>query len=91
MCLFRFKDFEAATPGKGIRRLEAHTDFQPLLRLFGQQNEEAIFNGLQAYFLATPKALEKEKIDPFTIRNNTEDYIKSTALRLMSLPEYQLC
>ncbi|MFT4667915.1 MAG: hypothetical protein ACI9XB_004890, partial [Gammaproteobacteria bacterium] len=34
---------------------------------------------------------EKSVIDPFIVKANNEDYVKSLALRLMTLPEYQMC
>lgn len=88
---FDDKDLKAAQPNRRIKRLEAQTNFTPLIQAFRGQSENAIFAGLQSYFLQAPNSHRKTDIDPFVLKSHDEDYIKSLSLRLMSLPEYQLC
>lgn len=88
---FNDKDLEAIQPNRRMRKLEATTNFTPLIAVFQNQSESAIFSSLESYFLQTPNSQAQKVIDSFTIKGNKEDYIKSLSLRLMSLPEYQLC
>ncbi|MEM1322618.1 MAG: DUF1800 domain-containing protein [Bacteroidota bacterium] len=84
-------EFEAQKPNKAIRRIDAHLDLQPMIATFGQHNQQAIYNELKAYLIAPSLKANKSLFDQFIIKNTTEDYIKSLTLRLMSMPEYQLC
>ncbi len=88
---FNDKDLEAKNPGRKMQKLEAQTNFNPLIALFDQQEEAAIFMGLKNYFLQANSKLTQTQVDAFAVKGNKEDYIKSVALQIMSLPEYQMC
>ncbi len=88
---FNDKDLKAKIPGRKMQKLEAKTNFDPLVALFDQAGDAAIFTGLKEYLLQANSKLTKTQIDSFAAKGNKEDYIKSMALQIMSLPEYQMC
>ncbi len=88
---FQIKELTAQAPSKKWRKMEAQTNFQTLVDLYGEGSEEEMFEALKDYFLATPTKVTPSQINEFVLHDHAENYVKSTALRLLSLPEYQLC
>ncbi|MEM9921055.1 MAG: DUF1800 domain-containing protein [Bacteroidota bacterium] len=88
----RAKDeFEAAQRGKAFRKIQADLDFEPIIQAFEQQNLNDSFKELADYLLMAPPSVSKDFFDPFTIKQSRAAYLKTLSVRLMSLPEYQLC
>ncbi len=89
---FQVKDeLKSQRKGNAFKKIKGHINFEPILSTFEQGKQESVFNQMSAFLLQTNVKPGKDTIDPFTINSNTSDYIKSLALRLMSLPEYQVC
>jgi len=89
---FRVKpEFEAKEPNQGRKKLNASLDFQELIATFSNENEEDVFEELTSFFIQAPVQLDKQLFDEFTRQDTKENYIKTLTMRLMSLPEYQLC
>lgn len=89
---FRLKDDpKAMQRGKAQKKLTARIDLQPLIKLVENKTEAEIFEGLSAYLLQTQPNVGKQLLDDFSPGSGREDYIKLLVMRLMSLPEYQMC
>ncbi len=71
--------------------LPATMDLSPILTYFADLEEERIFTNLKDWLIQTNLSIEKSEMDAFTKHQTREDYIKSLLLRLMTLPEYQVC
>jgi len=88
---FKVKDeLETKRKGQAFKKINGHIDFNDLLANFDKGEQKDIFEQLSLFFLQTNRSPKKATIDPFVIKANNEDYIKSVALRLMTLPEYQM-
>ena len=89
---FKIKDdLKSRKPNKAIRKIKATVDLKPLIKVFSTYSQEEVFDHLVDYLLPIAPKQAKKLFDAFSIRENQEDYIKSLTMRLMSLPEYQLC
>ncbi len=89
---FKVKDeLEAKKRGQTFRKIEGKLNFKPLLAAFDNQSNTATFEAMKSYLLLPPILLKVSDFDSYVYKTNSSDYIKSLAMRLMSLPEYQLC
>ena len=89
---FRIKeDFKAQKRNRAVRKIEADIDLQPLIQTFARYSKEELREQLEQYLLVLSPQLPNDIFSPFIIQQNKEDLIKSLALRLTSLPEYQVC
>ncbi len=89
---FRAKPaFEDKERSKGRKKLNASLDLGRLFTALSDKNEDEIFEELTSFLIQAPFQLNKQLFDNFTRKDSKENYIKSLAMRLMSLPEYQLC
>jgi hypothetical protein len=84
-------DLEAANRKKSAGKLAATLNLQPLGELVTTNDPEQAFETLSAYFLQLPSALSYSSLQPFIAKNNKEDFLKTLTVRLLSLPEYQMC
>lgn len=85
------EEFEARRPNKAIRKINAKVDLKPLVQVFSNYDQEEVFGYLANYLLPFKPRQSKQLFNSFSIQSNKEDYIKTLAMRFMSLPEYQLC
>ena len=89
---FKVKDeLEAKKRGQAFRRIEGNINFEPLLNTFDNKSNAAIFDAMKTYLILPPIRLNENDFDPYVYKTHSSDYIKSLAMRMMSLPEYQLC
>ncbi|MEO1623887.1 MAG: DUF1800 domain-containing protein [Bacteroidota bacterium] len=89
---FRAKDeFEAQQRGRALRKLDASVDMAPIVTQFERENLRQSFQELTDYLIVPQLPLSKDFFDPYTIKTERAAYIKTLCIRLMSLPEYQLC
>ncbi len=89
---FRVKDeLEAKRRGVAFRKIKGHIDFKPLLTSFEGTTNNTAFENLKSFLLQPPIRLKASDFDSHVFKKHSDDYIKSVAMRLMSLPEYQLC
>ncbi len=85
------EEFEALQRNKTQKKLKATINPNTLVNSFNGQNEEQIFMELSNFLLQPTIKLNKDLINAYTIQSNKTEYIKSLAMRFMSMPEYQLC
>lgn len=85
------EEFEAKKRNKAVRKIKADIDLEPIIRLYVKKEKEEIFDSLSNYLVQTNINIQLNQIKPYLANNNQEDFIKSLILRLMSLPEYQVC
>lgn len=84
-------DPKAANRGQVNRRLAAQVDLHPLTELIADAGPETTFELLSQYFLQTRPKIRYEDVRPFLIRNDRDRFLQTLTLRLLSLPEYQMC
>lgn len=85
------EEFESKQRNKAIRKIDAKVNLNPLIDLFKNDAHQATFENMANYLLQPDSKLDLSDFNSFVINNNQEDFIKTLALRLMSLPEYQMC
>jgi len=85
------EEFESKNRNNAIRKIKADVNLNPLIALFKDRSYEVIFEQMNAYLLQPESKMDLSDFKTFIIHNNQEDFIKTLALRLMSVPEYQLC
>ena len=89
---FRTKDEpEAGERGKAIRRLDATIDTRPLMDLLAGVHREHYHERLGEYFFLKQPSIDFAQLKQYASAGSDWDYANSLAMRLMSLPEYQLC
>lgn len=88
----RTKDeFEAQRRGKAVKKLTAKVNLQPILDLTKGLSFEDSFIILAAYLLPQGTKIDKATIDQYIPGHKHPDYVRWMTMRLMSLPEYQVC
>jgi len=85
------EEFEAQKRNKKKRNIQAQVNFSPFYQLFKNDEKEDILKKMSTYLLQPQLKMDNEFFKNHVIINNKEDLIKTMCLRLMSLPEYQLC
>lgn len=84
-------DFEMKKRNKAVRKIKATVNLKPLISNWSKKENKQIFNELSHLLIQPALKSNYESVSPFLVKSNKEDFIKSSLLRLMSLPEYQLC
>lgn len=84
-------DLEGKGRGNKLKRLNATVDLQPLVGLFDTNSKEVVFEQLSAYLLGRKINHHAVDIEKFTDKKSAERFMKSLTMRIMTLPEYQLC
>lgn len=84
-------DLEGKNRGGRLKRLNASANLQPLVYLLDKQAKSLAINQLTQYLLARKSTPYTSELDRFTDKNSTTSFVKSLTMRLMMLPEYQLC
>ena len=85
------EDFESKQRNRAVKKIKAEVDLNPLISLYKNESSEVVFENMANYLLQPQIKMDLSNFRKFVIQNNQEDFIKSLAMRLMSLPEYQLC
>ena len=89
---FKIKEaFESKKRNKAIRKIRADIDLNAIIDQYSGKEDTQIFEDLSNYLLQTPVNFDLKSMTPYLAKNNKEDFIKSLILRLMSLPEFQVC
>jgi len=65
--------------------------FEPIVEALANKNADEIFEELAGYLLQTKSSLTRSEIEKYVLKGSRAQYIQSMMLRLMSLPEYQMC
>jgi uncharacterized protein (DUF1800 family) len=82
---------EASIRNQMTKKLVHSINANTLIKAFKGYKEEELFDEMKDYLLVPNVNIDKNFVDEYTINNNSEDYIRSLTIRLMSLPEYQMC
>ncbi|MEL6863979.1 MAG: DUF1800 domain-containing protein [Bacteroidota bacterium] len=85
------EELTALKRSKSARKLKATIDLKPMLQVFGRTSEATLFEEIQSYLLSTPPQWTADFMRDFTVNRSKATQIKSLTVRLMTLPEYQLC
>ncbi len=89
---FKIKEeFESKKRNKAVRKIKADIDLKPLLNQYTDSNENETFEHLSQYLIQGNFKVKLKNLQPYLAKSDQENFIKSLALRLMSLPEYQVC
>ncbi len=85
----------SAKDAKSIKKLRkkisSTMDLSPIVDHFEQADNDEIFSILKDWLIHTNLEISKSEIDAFTRQDTKGNYVKSLVLRLMTLPEYQVC
>jgi len=77
---------------KRIRKLSATIDLDPIIEMTEGLNTEEILETLQIFLLQSPLAIPQKRIQSFVLeKEEREKFLLNFCIRLMSLPEYQMC
>lgn len=74
-----------------LKAFSADLNLQSLFNMTKQQNRTETFAILSEFLLQAPSRLEMKDLEGFVARTKSEDYTKILTMRLLSLPEYQMC
>ena len=86
------EEFEALVQNKSVKRFKVDISVASLVKSYSKEQREDIFKKMTTELIQPSVRFDESFIHEYTINDGTKaDYIKSLALRLMSLPEYQLC
>jgi uncharacterized protein (DUF1800 family) len=85
------EEFESKQRNKAVRKIKADVNLKPLIALFENESNALIFEKMGSFLLQTELKIDLSDFKKFVIQNNQEGFVKTLALRMMSLPEYQLC
>ena len=89
---FRTKDEpEAGERGQALRRLDATIDTRPLMDLLEGIRRPHYHERLSDFLFLKKPAIDPALLQQYTAAGSDWDYANSVVMRLMSLPEYQLC
>lgn len=75
---------------KQARVLAAQIDWQPVLEQFSSMNAAELIPNIAAYLWQTSARIPQQVLEKYTDHSSTEHLIKTTMIRLMATPEYQL-
>ncbi|MCB0569886.1 MAG: DUF1800 domain-containing protein [Phaeodactylibacter sp.] len=89
---FRVKDEpEAAQQGKALRRIDATLDLEPLMQILEGVPRESYYDAFASFLLQAKPAFNPSLMARYTAQGSNWDFARTLAVRLMSLPEYQMC
>jgi uncharacterized protein (DUF1800 family) len=89
---FRFKEEPEQEGARQLRRLQVKVDWEPLYKMVEGMNETEALDVLADYLLAGGRlSVKPEVVLQYVSRENREAFVQTLCIRLMSLPEYQLC
>lgn len=74
-----------------MRKLELTLDLQPIFNMTDNLTDAEKMQKLTHFLLVAPLNVEENTIAEFLKAKDEVDYVKMLCLRLMSLPEYQMC
>ena len=85
------EEFESRERNKAIRKIKAKVNLKPLVRELQAHDNDSTLEAMIDYLLPSNVQINRGLIREFTLQEDPQDFIKTLALRLMSMPEYQLC
>lgn len=85
------EEFEAKSKNKAVKRINAEVNFKPIIVSCKQLSKEKTFQYLSEYLLQPNIYADLPDFKKYLFHHHQEDLIKTLVLRLMSMPEYQMC
>lgn len=85
------EELEIKERNPGIKRIKAEIDFTPLVKMLNNKSYEDITYTLRHFLLTPDIELSPSLLKPFLIKSNRTDFVKTLSMRLLTLPEYQMC
>jgi uncharacterized protein (DUF1800 family) len=77
--------------GKALKNMTSTIDLQPILAMTKDASKTETYDTLSDYFLQPDTPLKAASFERFIEKGQGMAYVRSLCLRLMTLPEYQLC
>lgn len=74
-----------------LKALQSDLNLQPLANMTQGQTKTQTFNTLSEFLLQTPSRLNMQDLDDFISPYKSNNFIKILTMRLLGLPEYQMC
>ncbi|MFK7950218.1 MAG: DUF1800 family protein [Saprospiraceae bacterium] len=84
-------EFETTKSRIARRKLNATLNTRHLVKSLKDKSEDVVFGELSNWLIQSKLKFKKADLDEFTTNHNSKEYIESLTMRLMTLPEYQLC
>lgn len=84
-------DLKDMGPAERKRQLQARANLAPLLELARSQDRETSITRLAQYLLLQKPRVPARLVQQFSRLEKENEFLTLASLRLMSLPEYQLC
>lgn len=84
-------ELEAARNKQAIKRINATINTRELVKSLKKHTEAEIFEILSQWLIQPKITLQKTDFEEFINTTSTKTLIESLSMRLMTLPEYQLC
>jgi uncharacterized protein (DUF1800 family) len=88
---FSFKNEPEEKAPRPLKKLEATINWDPIFDLVKGLEKEAIIEELSTYLLSTPITINKSIFLKVVPHNSRAEFIQRLCIRLMGLPEYQMC
>ena len=76
---------------RGRKRLKATYSFAGLEEMTQGLSEEETINKLAEFLFAVPLQMHPTVLKKFISADNQKEFVRQACVRLMSLPEYQMC
>ncbi len=76
---------------KKLSRIKVYADIEPIVSRFRSMDEQEIVEKISTYLLQTPHEIDTTILDKVVDKSTKESFITSLMMRLMSMPEYQMC
>lgn len=77
---------------KRLKKLSATINLQPIVEMVDELNLEETLDALQVFLLQTPLTIASKELQDFVLmKSKRREYLLKFCIRLMSLPEYQMC
>lgn len=80
-----------AKKGKGLKTFNARIDWDGYNKTFSDLPKEKIIDAMADILLQSGGAVPQDLIRQHTDVSSRDNFIKSATMRMMSLPEYQMC
>ena len=84
-------EFEATKNRITKRKLNATLNTRQLVKILKNKKDTVVFEELSNWLIQSKLTFKKSDLEEFTTNKNPKEYIESLTMRLMTLPEYQLC
>ena len=88
---FTGKNYPEEVNFRRMRKLALTLNLQPIFKITATMNNVEALKELTDYLLIAPLTIDEKDLLSFMKTSNQTDFVKMLCVRLMSLPEYQMC